>query len=55
MSVTGDNIASREDEKSTASSPGKSKLRNVIDVDNELDFSSTKKKLLSPKKEKKKE
>ncbi|GKD58251.1 hypothetical protein Tco_1295760 [Tanacetum coccineum] len=52
LSVTGDNIASRDDEKSTATSPGKSKFLSVIDVDNDPLFSSTKKKLLSLKKEK---
>ncbi|PWA44626.1 nucleic acid-binding, OB-fold, Replication protein A, OB domain protein [Artemisia annua] len=52
LSVTGDNIVAREDEKSTATSPGKSKLRTVIDVDDDHVFSSTKKQLLSPKKEK---
>ncbi|GJV43577.1 nucleic acid-binding, OB-fold, replication protein A, OB domain protein [Tanacetum coccineum] len=50
--VTGDNIASHDDEKSTATSPRKSKFLSVIDVDNDPLFSSTKKKLLSPKKEK---
>ncbi|GJT56970.1 nucleic acid-binding, OB-fold, replication protein A, OB domain protein [Tanacetum coccineum] len=52
LSVTGDNMALRDDEKSTTSSPGKSKLLNVIDVDNDPLFSSIKKKLLSLKKEK---
>nr|GEU77533.1 hypothetical protein [Tanacetum cinerariifolium] len=35
LSVTGDNIASCDDEKSTATSPGKSKFLSVIDVDND--------------------
>ncbi|GJV63448.1 nucleic acid-binding, OB-fold, replication protein A, OB domain protein [Tanacetum coccineum] len=53
LSVTGDNMALRDDEKSTASSPGKSKLLNVIDwCTILLSFSLKKKKLLSPKKEK---
>ncbi|GKF88148.1 hypothetical protein Tco_0259025 [Tanacetum coccineum] len=50
--VTGDSIASHDDEKSTATSLRKSKFLSVIDVDNDPLFSSTKKKLLSPKKEK---
>ncbi|GKB47013.1 nucleic acid-binding, OB-fold, replication protein A, OB domain protein [Tanacetum coccineum] len=52
LSITGDNMALRDDEKSTTTSPEKSKLLNVIDADNDSLFSSTKKKLLSPKKEK---
>ncbi|GJT56969.1 hypothetical protein Tco_0992023 [Tanacetum coccineum] len=43
LSVTGDNMALRDDEKSTTSSPGKSKLLNVIDVDNDPSLYSIKK------------